>query len=60
MSDSEKPIDENQVIAKYKELQSTCQSFATKMSELEQELSEHRYVVIRLILTFAQSHESAN
>jgi prefoldin subunit 2 len=60
MSDSEKPLDENQVIAKYKELQSTCQSFATKMSELEQELSEHRYVVIRLILTFAQSHESAN
>eukprot|EP00979_Chaetoceros_neogracilis_P006665 scaffold1355_cov165-Chaetoceros_neogracile.AAC.18 len=49
MSDSEKPLDENQVIAKYKELQSTCQSFATKMSELEQELSEHRLVEETLI-----------
>jgi chaperonin cofactor prefoldin len=42
MSDSEKPLDENKVIAKYKELQSECQNYATKISELEQELGEHR------------------
>lgn len=44
MSDSEKPIDENQVISKYKNLQSECQSYASKISELEQELGEHRLV----------------
>jgi hypothetical protein len=45
MSESEKPLDENQVIAKYKDLQSECQSYAAKISELEQELGEHRYVL---------------
>lgn len=45
MSESEqKPLDENQVIARYKELQSECQSYASKISELEQELGEHRLV----------------
>ncbi|GFH48187.1 hypothetical protein CTEN210_04663 [Chaetoceros tenuissimus] len=44
MSDSEKPLDENQVIARYKELQSECQSFQGKISDLEQELGEHRLV----------------
>mmetsp|Transcript_5253 Transcript_5253/g.8041 ORF Transcript_5253/g.8041 Transcript_5253/m.8041 type:complete len:128 (+) Transcript_5253:94-477(+) len=44
MSDSAKPLDENKVIAKYKELQSECQTYATKISELEQELGEHRLV----------------
>lgn len=42
MSDNEKPLDENQVIARYKELQSECQSFQGKISDLEQELGEHR------------------
>lgn len=44
MSESDKPIDENQVITKYKNLQSECQSYASKISELEQELGEHRLV----------------
>jgi hypothetical protein len=44
MSESDKPIDENQVINKYKNLQSESQSYASKISELEQELGEHRYV----------------
>ena len=47
MSDSEKPIDENQVILKYKNLQSECQSYASKISELEQDLGEHRQVLQR-------------
>jgi hypothetical protein len=42
MSDSDKPIDENQVIAKFKELQSQCKHFATKISEMQEELGEHR------------------
>ena len=50
MSDSDKPIDENQVIAKFKELQSECKTFATKISELQEELGEHRWVTLLLLM----------
>jgi len=44
MSDSGKPINEQEVIAKYKALEGECQSSINKISEMEQELGEHRYV----------------
>eukprot|EP01083_Nonionella_stella_P084729 234626_1 len=44
MSETDQPINEQQVIAKYKELQNTCNSFAQKIGDLEQDLGEHRLV----------------
>jgi len=41
MSGSE-PIDENAVLAKYKELQNECTNLVTKISELEVDRNEHK------------------
>lgn len=43
MSGSE-PIDENAVLAKYKELQNECTNLVTKISELEVDRNEHKLV----------------
>lgn len=39
---TEAPIDENAVIAKYKELQNECSSLITKITELEVDRNEHK------------------
>lgn len=39
---SDRPLDENKVIAKYKELQAQCQQYVAKITELEVELNEHK------------------
>mmetsp|Transcript_6405 Transcript_6405/g.9391 ORF Transcript_6405/g.9391 Transcript_6405/m.9391 type:complete len:128 (-) Transcript_6405:313-696(-) len=44
MSDNDKPFNENDVIAKYKELESECKTFVSKITEIEQDLGEHRLV----------------
>jgi len=44
MTDAEKPLDENAVITKYKELQSECNSLGNKVAELEADRNEHRLV----------------
>eukprot|EP00594_Rhizosolenia_setigera_P011062 CAMPEP_0178969198 /NCGR_PEP_ID=MMETSP0789-20121207/18708_1 /TAXON_ID=3005 /ORGANISM="Rhizosolenia setigera, Strain CCMP 1694" /LENGTH=131 /DNA_ID=CAMNT_0020655275 /DNA_START=576 /DNA_END=971 /DNA_ORIENTATION=+ len=41
---TEEPIDENAVIAKYKELQNECSSLITKITELEVDRNEHKLV----------------
>eukprot|EP00559_Dactyliosolen_fragilissimus_P005053 CAMPEP_0184855488 /NCGR_PEP_ID=MMETSP0580-20130426/723_1 /TAXON_ID=1118495 /ORGANISM="Dactyliosolen fragilissimus" /LENGTH=125 /DNA_ID=CAMNT_0027350013 /DNA_START=14 /DNA_END=391 /DNA_ORIENTATION=+ len=38
------PLNENEVIAKYKELTNECNSLVNKITELEQEENEHRLV----------------
>lgn len=50
MTDAEKPLDENAVIAKYKDLQTECNSLINKVTELEADRNEHRYVTsLRII-----------
>jgi len=44
MTDAEKPLDENAVIAKYKDLQTECNSLINKVTELEADRNEHRLV----------------
>ena len=36
------PMEENAVLAKYKELQNECTNLATKISELEVDRNEHK------------------
>mmetsp|Transcript_35115 Transcript_35115/g.51574 ORF Transcript_35115/g.51574 Transcript_35115/m.51574 type:complete len:130 (-) Transcript_35115:244-633(-) len=43
------PIDENAVLAKYKELQNECNSLMSKISELEADCNEHKLVEETLI-----------
>mmetsp|Transcript_4936 Transcript_4936/g.5641 ORF Transcript_4936/g.5641 Transcript_4936/m.5641 type:complete len:128 (+) Transcript_4936:123-506(+) len=40
----DKSIDERAVISKYNELQSECNNFITKITELEQDRNEHQLV----------------
>jgi len=38
-------LDQNAVVAKYKELQNECSQLVNKITELEFDRNEHRYVL---------------
>jgi prefoldin subunit 2 len=44
MSESDKPITENEVISHYKNLQTECSTYINKIVTFDSELNEHRLV----------------
>jgi len=42
MTDSDKPITENEVISHYKNLQAECSTYINKIVTFDSELNEHR------------------
>ena len=49
----EMPLNEQQIIGKYKEMRAQVQGIATKMAELDVDAGEHQYVAARSCFTEA-------
>ena len=52
MTDTEKPLDENAVISKYKEIQKEYNNLINKVTELEVDCNKHQYVFMSFRRSF--------